>query len=357
MHRLARVACFTARGAPGFLMDIPIPRVGWSFVIATGAFILGALLLPNGGLTAAEAGNGGGHVLTVAGRDILFDGAPIKLIGLRTSNALMSEKATEELIANLSAFQSYGVNTVSVYVMGSRFGDVKGFLPDASLNPLYTPRLARILDAADQRGMIVLVGCLYWSESEAKADLGHWTQREANLAVGNVVRWLAQRRSRHVFVDPDNEGMANKAMNWSIEQMIDAGHRENPTAVMAYNARQPTPANADLTIHFGPRVSGKPHVETEGTPRIVPYWQEYSRREGYRNYINIGIYSEAMKAEQRRVSSDLITNANGYLLASTWLQCPPPYGPNMRPEGDGSVEHPGILWWLEHIRARHSERK
>ncbi len=64
--------------------------------------------------------------------------------------------------------------------------------------------------------------------------------------------------------------------------------------------------------------------------------------------------SKALMSEQRRVSSEMITHANGYMLASTRLQCPPPFGPNMRPEGDGSPESPGILWWLEHIRNQHT---
>lgn len=311
-----------------------------------------ALLVATVSLACASS-RGGGHVLSVAREHILLDGVPTKLVGLRMSNALMTDGTTQELIDHLAAFQSYGVNTISVYVMGSRFGDVKGFRPDASLDPVYAERLARIVGTADARGMIVLVGCLYWSESEAKADLGHWTQADANRAVANVVRWLKERNFRNVFVDPDNEGMAHKEKGWSIAEMIDAGHRENPECVIAYNARPEPPANADLTIHHAPRVAGKPYIETEGTPQVVPYWHDYSRREGYRNYLNIGIYSEAMKAEQRRDTDDGIANANGFLLASTWLQCPPPFGPNLRPEGDGSPADPGILWWLEHVKARH----
>ncbi|MES2696265.1 MAG: hypothetical protein V4773_22525 [Verrucomicrobiota bacterium] len=310
------------------------------------ASLLTALVLISTRLHAADPG----HVLSVAGAEILFDGKPTKIIGLRTSNALMSDKTTQELIDNLSAFKSYGVNTVSVFVMGSRFGGVKGFRPDAGLDPVYTARLARIIDAADERAMIVLVGCLYWSESEAKADLAHWTQREANQAVANVVRWLAARGDRNVFVDPDNEGMANKEKGWSIGEMIAAGHRENPACVIAYNARAAAPANANLGIHFSPRIPGKPWVEAEGTPGVVPYWHAYSRKEGYRNYINIGIYTAEMKTDQQRLTRRGMDTANGYMLASTWLQCPPPYGPNMRPEGDGSAENPGIKWWLEFVK-------
>lgn len=301
-------------------------------------------------------GKTGGHNVSVTGDTIRLDGAPVKLLGLRASNALMSDATTQELIDHLPVFQSYGLNTISVYVMGSRFGDVKGYRPDASLDPVYAARLARIVGGLDRHGMIALVGCLYWSESAAKADLGHWTQAEANLAVANTVRWLAANGFRNVIVDPDNEGMAFKAKGWSIAEMIDAGHAANPASVIAYNSRPEPPANADLTIHHAPRVPGKPYIETEGTPQVVPYWHEYSRREGYDNYLNVGIYSEEMKAEQRRDTDEGMAKANGFMLASTWLQAPPPLGPNQRPGGDGSKENPGVRWWLEYVRDRHASR-
>ncbi|HEX2862143.1 MAG TPA: TIM barrel protein [Lacunisphaera sp.] len=296
-----------------------------------------------------------GHVVSVRGPDILLDGAPVKLLGLRTSNALMSDATTQELIDHLDAFRSHGVNTISVYVMGSRFGDVKGYRPDASLDPVYAARLARILAEADRRGMIVLVGCLYWSESAAKAGLAHWTQREADLAVANTVRWLNEQGFRNVIVDPDNEGMASRDPDkrWDIGQMIEAGHAADPSAVIAYNARPTPPADADLTIHHAPRVPGKPYVETEGTPQVVPYWHEYSRREGYRNYLNSGLYNTAMKAEQFRDTDEGVTRGNGFLLASTWLQVAPPDGPNQHPGGEGTPGDPGVRWWLDYIRTRH----
>ncbi len=52
--------------------------------------------------------------------------------------------------------------------MGSRFGDVKGYNEDASLNPEYLERMAKIIEACDQCNMVVLVGCLYWGNSKGK---------------------------------------------------------------------------------------------------------------------------------------------------------------------------------------------
>jgi hypothetical protein len=144
--------------------------------------------------------------------------------------------------------------------------------------------------------------------------------------------------------------MAFKEKGWDIGQMIDAAHAANPAVVVAYNARPAPPAGADLTIHHAPQVAGKPYVETEGTPQVVPYWQEYSRKKDYRNYLNVGLYTPAMKEETFTDTREKMVRANGYMLASTWLQALPPLGPNLQAGGDGSPEHPGIQWWLDFVR-------
>ncbi len=270
--------------------------------------------------------------------------------GLRCSNALFSDGETQELIDHLDTFAGYGVNTVSVYFTGSRFGDVKGYNEDGRLNPIYAARMGRIIEAADRRGMIVLVGCLYWGNSKGKWD--DWTQTEANQAVASTVAWLKGNDYRNVFVDVDNEGMAHRTKGFDTRQMVLAGKTVDPCCVIATNDRSEPPAEADLGIHFARRVAGKPYIESEATPANAPggYWGSYSKREGYYNYINIGIYSEAMKADQIRQTQAHLSKGEGYMLASTWLQCVPPYGPNHTPGGDGNEREPGIKWWLEFLR-------
>ena len=121
--------------------------------IPFGAFVIVALGLAFFPLSAlaAERTPESRHVLTIAGSELRLDGAPIKLQGLRTSAALMSDATTLDLINHLDLFRSYGVNAISVYVMGSRFTDVKGYRPDATLDPVYAARLARIARAEPTR--------------------------------------------------------------------------------------------------------------------------------------------------------------------------------------------------------------
>jgi len=282
----------------------------------------------------------------------LLNGQPFLARGLRCSNAMISDQATAELIDNLDTFASYGVNTISVFLQGSRFGDVKGYREDASLELFYAARLGQIIEAADARGMVVLVGCLYWGNSRAKWE--SWTQTEANAAVANTVRWLAEHEYRNVFVDVDNEGMARAAKGFDNQAMVQAGKAVDPSCVIATNFHGDPPPEADLGVHFSNRVAGRPYLESEGTPDNAPggYWGSYSKRDGLYNYLNIGVYTEAMRANQIQHAAEHFDRGQGYLLASTWLQCVAPNGPNHRPGGAGTAEDPGIRWWLEWLRER-----
>ena len=307
----------------------------------------------------------GKNVFSVAGKKLYLNDREFKIIGLRCSNALISEEDTKELIDNLYVFKSYGVNTVSVFVMGSRFGDIKGYNPDSSLNETYTSRLAKIIEKADELDMIVLVGCLYWSTSKAKEDLSHWKQADADKAVANTVQWLTDKKYTNVFVDPDNEGMAARAMKWSIESMINAAKKINPDIVMGYNHKAFPPKNADILMHFSPKDSMLPWIESEGT--MKGYWGKYSKEKDFYNYIRIGRYSMAMKKAHVKQMDIDIKYRNGFMLASTYLQCAPGEGvggPFMNPGGEALSEEihddvkkvqsdAGILWWLKYVKAKY----
>lgn len=289
-------------------------------------------------------------ILTIDGARTLRNGQPFLVLGVRCSNAAVSDAATDELIANLDTFASFGVNAISVYVMGSRFGDVRGYREDASLDPTYAARLARVIEAADDRAMVVLLGCLYWGNSRAKWPA--WSQPDAEAAVANTVRWVAERDWRHVFVDTDNEGMAHSQGVFDDAALIRAAKQAAPEVPVGSNYRGDPPPEADLAIHFSNRAPDKPYIETEGSPQNVVggYWGPYSKRDGFYGYLNVGMYAQEMRENQLAVTREHLARGEGYMLASTWLQAPPPQGPNHRPGGYGTAEDPGVRWWLEGIK-------
>ena len=299
-------------------------------------FLAGLIFICSG------AGFGGNSVFSVKGNKTFLNNHEFLVIGLRCSNALISDKTTNDLIDHLGEYKSYGVNTISVFFMGSRFGDVSGYREDGTLDPVYAKRMGRIIEACDKRGMVVLVGCLYWGTTKAKQ--AHWTQNEANRAIANTVKWLSDNNYRNVFVDPDNEGMAHREMGFDLGRMIAAGKAADPGIMIGFNSHGLPPDNADLALHFSDKPADKPYIQSEGTP--PEYWGEYSKEKDLYNYINIGIYTPGKKEKQLKDTDYHLQNGMGYIFASTWLQCVPP---NTSPGGKGTPGDPGIRWWLEHI--------
>lgn len=287
------------------------------------------------------------NVFSVTGAKTYLNSAPFQAIGLRCSNALLSDQTVADLINHLDEYRSYGVNTISVYFMGSRYSNITGYNPDGSINQVYRERMARIIEACDQRDMVVLVGILYWGSGMgalANEYYRHWTQKEVNIAMQQTVKWLSDHNYRNVFIDPDNEGMAERGMGFNIDEMICAGKEISPKMPIAYNGRGYPPPCADLAIHFGQKTGQMPYIETEGTPS--QYWGEYSKEKDLDHYINVGIYTPGKKKEQLEITRKILDRGDGYLLASTWLQNVPP---NYDIGGDGTPCNPGIAWWLEFI--------
>ncbi|MGK7396789.1 MAG: hypothetical protein ACNS62_19590 [Candidatus Cyclobacteriaceae bacterium M3_2C_046] len=291
----------------------------------------------------------GQNVFSVKGNKTYLNQKEFQVIGLRCSNALYSDHVTQDLIDHLDIYQHYGINTISVFFMGSRFGDIRGYQQDAGLDPVYAQRMAQIIEACDQRNIVVLVGCLYWGNSKGKWD--NWTQAEANQAVANTVQWLSQHDYRNVLVDPDNEGMAHREKGFNISEMIAAGKKIDGDIVIGYNNHGYPPGNADLALHFARSSEFLPYIESEGT--MSDYWGAYSKEDGVYHYINVGMYTEGKKQEQIANTQRILDRGHGYVFASTWLQNIPV---NFKPGGDGSPCDPGIRWWLDYIRQNYKSK-
>ena len=176
-------------------------------------------------------------------------------------------------------------------------------------------------------------------------------------------RWRIQcggflsRNYRNVFVDVDNEGMALFGAGFDNRQLVLAAKEADRRIMVGTNFKGQPPAEADLALHHSERAAGKPYVESEGSPKVTPltgkdagYWGRYSKQQGLYQYINIGVYTPEMKQNQIEETRKHLERGEGYMFASTWLQCVPPEGPQHGPGGDGSVQSPGVRWWLEALK-------
>ncbi|MEX0320995.1 MAG: hypothetical protein AB3N63_02475 [Puniceicoccaceae bacterium] len=100
--------------------------------------------------------------ITVRGDRFEINGTAVHLYGIRVASASQSDKLTEALVANLDEYNAHGVNAVTVFLQGSSGGFSDPFSEDGNhIDPDHLGRIKHIIEACDQRGMIVIVGIFY----------------------------------------------------------------------------------------------------------------------------------------------------------------------------------------------------
>lgn len=118
------------------------------------------------------------------------------------------ERNTREFIAAMPEWRRHGMLGFTINLQGgSPQGYSReqpwhnnGFHPDGTLRPQYLSRLERILDRADELGMVPIVGYFYFGQDE---------RLESDDAVRRAVReattWLLQKGYRNILVEIANE--------------------------------------------------------------------------------------------------------------------------------------------------------
>jgi hypothetical protein len=129
-------------------------------------------------------------------------GKPIDLWGLRCGNALMSDAVTERHVNCLDNCIAHGINCIGVYIQGSNGGwpDVNagrnGYTPEGALKPEFARRLEWLVQEADKRGMVIMVGLLSPRKDQELKD-----ESAVQRAIEETAKFLAARKLRNVFVD------------------------------------------------------------------------------------------------------------------------------------------------------------
>lgn len=119
-----------------------------------------------------------------------------------------AERNTREFIAAMPEWKKHGLLAFTICLQGgspegyskSQPWENSAFAPDGTLRADYMARLARILDRADELGMVAIVGYFYFGQDQRLAD-------EAAIlrATDNATKWLLDGGWRNVLVEVDNE--------------------------------------------------------------------------------------------------------------------------------------------------------
>ncbi|WP_293013873.1 hypothetical protein [Mongoliibacter sp.] len=118
------------------------------------------------------------------------------------------DRNTDEFIQAMPAWYAHGLMGFTLNLQGGcPFGycnnfpwDNSAFNPDGSLRDSFMHRTARILDRADELGMVVILGLFYFGEDQNLKD-----ERAVKNAVRNAVTWVLEKGYSNVIIEINNE--------------------------------------------------------------------------------------------------------------------------------------------------------
>jgi len=113
-----------------------------------------------------------------------------------------------EFLAAMPLWRKHGLLSFTINLQGgspegyskAQPWHTSGFAPDGSLLPDFVARLERILDRADQLGMVPIVGYFYFGQDQVLKD-----EAAVRRAVENSTNWLLDRKYRNLLVEVNNE--------------------------------------------------------------------------------------------------------------------------------------------------------
>ncbi|MEO8596418.1 MAG: hypothetical protein ABI759_24075 [Candidatus Solibacter sp.] len=118
------------------------------------------------------------------------------------------ERNVTEFVAALPEWRRHGLLAFTVNLQGgspegyskTQPWENSAFDPDGNLRPAYMQRLARVLDRADELGMVAIVGYFYFGQDQRVKN-----EPAVRRAVTNATKWLLDSGHRNLLVEIDNE--------------------------------------------------------------------------------------------------------------------------------------------------------
>jgi hypothetical protein len=118
------------------------------------------------------------------------------------------ERNTREFVAAMPSWRRHGLLAITLNLQG---GSPQGysrqqpwhnssFNEDGTLRPDYLGRLERILDKADELGMVVILGLYYFGQDQRLKD-----EDAIKRGLDNAIGWVLDKGYRNVLIEVNNE--------------------------------------------------------------------------------------------------------------------------------------------------------
>jgi hypothetical protein len=122
-----------------------------------------------------------------------------------------ANRNTDEFIIAMEDWYAHGLLAFTINLQGGSpvgYGNSgwinTAFNPQGELVPDYMARLEKILNKADEKGMVVILGIFYFGQDQ-------YLENEAAVikAVDNTINWLFSKKYRNILIEVNNECNVN----------------------------------------------------------------------------------------------------------------------------------------------------
>ncbi len=117
------------------------------------------------------------------------------------------ERNTNEFVGAMEDWHAHGLLAFTLNLQGGSplgYGNKNWinstFDPDGNLREAYMSRLVRILDKADELGMVVILGYFYFGQDQHLVD-----EAAVLRATDNITKWLLEKGYRNILIEINNE--------------------------------------------------------------------------------------------------------------------------------------------------------
>ena len=316
------------------------------------------------------------QTLSISGNQFYLDDENLPLWGVRLASASQNEENTQKLISVLEDYKRYGVNSVSIYVMGSSGGYSDPFKRNGkAVEKGHLNRLKRIIEACQEHAIVPIVGIFYQRTLASDSLRNLDSERQIYNAVKTLTK--AIRPYRNVIINIANEQNSSyyrqyKAFDFNDPQNIIDLCRH----VKKYDAERIVGAggyNDSLNIIIGKSedvdvllfdtFSGDieknqhsgwhyDHFRAMGVPEKpmvnVELFGGWTKK-----FIPPGVYTEEGKAIHLQEIDEAVKRPGlqVHLHSNVWMQGPSGgYPTRYKLGGMGTADDPGIRWWFDHLK-------
>jgi hypothetical protein len=175
-----------------------------------------------------------------------------------------ADRNTNEFIAAMPLWRNHGLLAFTLNIQGGSptgYGNKgwinPGFYKDGKLMPDYFKRLERILNKADELGMVVILGLYYFGQDEQLEN-----ETAIKNGVINTINWLFDKGYRNVLIEIDNECNVN-AYNHAILQP----DRVNELIELAKSMKNP---KSGYRFYVSTSFSGQ-HIPTANVVKVSDF--------------------------------------------------------------------------------------